>query len=84
MNSIWVQLTEEQIEHFNGLQVTHIYRQVYSSTNDFTLVEKICQERPNVCSPEDNRVEINIYDKESDEPGKIKKDLEVFIKPRGY
>lgn len=84
MSGIWVQLTEERVEHFNRLQVIHSYRQVYSSTIDFALAEKICQERPDVCSPEDNRVEVNIRDKESDEPGKIKKDLELFIKPREY
>lgn len=80
----WVGLTETQVEHFNKLQVIHSHRQVYSFTNDFDLVEKICQERPEVCSPEDGRVEVNIYDKESDEPDKIKKDLELIVKPREY
>jgi hypothetical protein len=83
-DGLWVGITEAQVEYFNTLQAIHSYRQVYSSTNNFDLVEKICQEQPEVCSPDDKRVEVNTYDKESDELGKIKKDVEVLVKSRSY
>lgn len=78
----WVRLTESDIQRFNELQVISSHRQIYSSTADFSLVEKMCDERPELCSPRDDRVTINLYDKDSDEPGTIKKDLELLIKTR--
>lgn len=78
----WVRLNETQVEHFNRLQVIHSHRQIYSSTDDFELVETVSREKPEVFLPNDDRVTVNLYDKESDEPGKIKKDLELLINPR--
>jgi len=78
-NGRWVALTQADVLRFNELQVISSHRQVFSSTSDFALVEKMCRERPELCSPRENRVTITLHDKTSDEPGKIKKDLELTI-----
>lgn len=75
----WVALTKADIIRFNELQIISSHRQVFSSTGDFALVEAMCKERPELCSARDDRVTINLYDKPSDEPGTIKKDLELTI-----
>jgi hypothetical protein len=78
----WVALTDADIVRFNELQVISSHRQVFSSTGDFALVEALCKQRPDLCSPRQDRVTINLHDKPSDEPGKIKKDLELTIAAR--
>ncbi len=55
-----VSLTAEQVRHCNRLQVTKSYRQVYSPRNDFSFVETICREQPEVCNPNRKRVEITV------------------------
>jgi hypothetical protein len=77
----WVNLTKDDITRFNEFQVINSHRQVFSSTPDFHLVERMCKERPELCSPRENRVTINLFDKASDKPGQIKKDLEMLIAP---
>jgi hypothetical protein len=51
-------LKEENVTYYNDLQVTDSYRWIYSSINDFGLVQEICKERPHVCSPNREKVEI--------------------------
>lgn len=78
----WVSLTQADVRRYNELQVISSHRQVFSSTDDFALVDRMCRERPELSSPREDRVTINLYDKPSDEPGKIKKDLELTIATR--
>jgi hypothetical protein len=52
------------VERYNRLQVLQSYRQVFCSTDSFELARKICDEHPEVCSPNRDTVEVNLYDEE--------------------
>lgn len=41
---------------YNSSQVFQSYRQVYCQSNDFSLAEKICEEVPEACNPDRNRI----------------------------
>lgn len=53
------------VEDLNILQVLQSYRQIYSHTNDFSLVEKICAKYPDVCSPKRERSQISKWEWDS-------------------
>lgn len=52
-------LNLDNVKYYNSLQVDQSYRQIYCSSNDFELALKICEERPEICSSDRDRVEIN-------------------------
>ncbi len=51
-------LTFEDIHYYNGLQVFHSNRLVFCSEDKFELAREICQNSPEVCSEEKNRIEV--------------------------
>ena len=51
-------LNSDNVTHYNSLQVLQSYRQVYCSSHKFDLVEQICNEHPDVCTPNKKRFEI--------------------------
>jgi hypothetical protein len=51
-------LNLDNITHYNSLQVLQSYRQVYCSSQKFGLAEQICNEHPEVCTPNRKRFEI--------------------------
>lgn len=55
-----VRFSEEQVLYCNSLQVKKSYRQVFSSKSDFSFVEGICHEHPEVCDPHRSRVEVTV------------------------
>lgn len=54
-----ISLTNDNVTYYNSLQVYQSYRQVFCNINDFTLVEEICKERPDICSPDRVRIQVN-------------------------
>ena len=52
-------LTINDVEHYNKLQVFNSNRFVFSSDNCFENVKNICQEYPEVCSKDRNRIKIS-------------------------
>jgi hypothetical protein len=46
-------LTKDNVVHYNSLQVLSSYRHVYSRDNDFSLVEKMCQDMPDLTAPQE-------------------------------
>lgn len=70
------------VDHCNELQVINSHRQIFSSTGEFQFVEDMYKSRPDLFAPRDDRVIVNIHDKPSDDPEKIKQDFELLIKPR--
>jgi hypothetical protein len=55
-----VSISEQFVEDSNRRQIVGSHRQVFSKTDDFTQVEKVCDERPEICQPRD-RVEIETF-----------------------
>ncbi len=51
-------LTFEDIRYYNGLQVFHSNRLVFCSEDKFGLAGEICQNYPEVCSEEKNRIQV--------------------------
>lgn len=45
-------LSANQVTYYNRLQVLRSYRQVYSSSDDFSMVEQICQRFQDICDPD--------------------------------
>lgn len=54
-----VNLTSEQVEYYNSLQVRGCERQIYCAENDFDLVREMCERWPDLCSAERRRVGAN-------------------------
>lgn len=52
-------LNAENVIYYNSLQVSQSYRRVYSIRNQFALAQMICDQNPEVCSPDRTRVEVN-------------------------
>jgi hypothetical protein len=46
-----IALSSDKVMRYNGFQVFESYRQLYCSSNDFSLAEEICDKFPQVCSP---------------------------------
>ena len=53
-----VALTEAQVVRFNKMQVAQSTRHVFCPDADFEVAERVCRERPEVCSPDRERVEV--------------------------
>jgi hypothetical protein len=47
-----------RVEHYNAMQVVESQRWVFSPTNDFTVAERVCSERPELRDPQRKRVEV--------------------------
>lgn len=48
-NRMYIELKDkEQIQRFNQLQVVESYRCIYSSCEDFSLAQRMCQEHPDL------------------------------------
>lgn len=54
-----ISLTDDNMTYYNSLQVFQSYRQIYCPTDSFALVEQICREQPDVCSPDRDRVQVS-------------------------
>jgi len=52
-------LNEDNVTFYNWLQVSRSERQVYCSTSDFALAEKLCRERPHLRDPKRQQVWVN-------------------------
>jgi len=52
-------LTSDNVTYLNSLQVMQSYRQVYCSAPTFDLVEQVCIEHPNLCSPDRYKIQVN-------------------------
>jgi hypothetical protein len=50
------------VRSYNELQVMQSYRQVYCSTRDFDIADAICNAQPEVCSPDQERVQVNTWE----------------------
>jgi hypothetical protein len=48
------------VEHYNSLQVLRSYRQVYCEAKEFEQAEGVCRRHPEVCTPERDRLQIDI------------------------
>lgn len=53
-----IQLTDDNVTYYNSLQVFQSHRQVYCPTDSFALAEQVCRERPDVCSPDRDRIQV--------------------------
>jgi hypothetical protein len=50
----------EKVEALNRCQVEQSHRHVFSSTGDFTMAQRVCEENPSVCDPARQTVEITV------------------------
>lgn len=82
MDRRWVEMEPNDVDHCNELQIINSHRQIFSSTGDFQFAEDTYKSRPDLFASRDDRVIVNIHDKPSDDPEKIKQDFELLIKPR--
>jgi hypothetical protein len=48
------------VEHYNKLQTLKSYRQVYCEMPQFEHTENVCRRHPEVCSPDRDRLQVNI------------------------
>lgn len=55
-------LDAEYVERYNRLQVEQSHRQVFCSTSDFDLAAKMCEENPQLSSPDRSDVSIRVQD----------------------
>lgn len=53
-----VTLKAEGIKYYNSLQVFQSYRQIYCPSDKFTLAKRICNEHPELSTPDRTRVEV--------------------------
>ncbi|NPA93099.1 MAG: DUF4238 domain-containing protein [Chloroflexi bacterium] len=52
---------DAQVKYYNRLQVINAFRQVYCSSQHFSLAEEVCEQTPNLCDPNRQRVEVEQY-----------------------
>jgi len=51
-------LDADNVTYYNCLQVFQSYRQLYCPSNEFSLAEGICNEHPEVCTPDRTRIQV--------------------------
>jgi hypothetical protein len=52
-------LPPEQVERYNTMQVMCSTKYVFCQKNDFALAKRICDERPDICNPDRERVRVD-------------------------
>jgi hypothetical protein len=65
-NNRLISLTSDDVDYYNSLQLYNSNRQIFCSQNMFKLAREICQQKPEVCSQNINRLQIRITDTQSD------------------
>src|SRR5205823_6027358 len=51
----YLPLDQEDVKHYNSLQVLDSYRQIYSPIGDFHFAAELCAEHPEACTPKSTR-----------------------------
>lgn len=68
-------LIPDNVVYLNSQQAVQCYQFVYAPTNDFTLVDELRQQRPELFRPDRNRVEVVA-------PARLKRGTSGFTPPR--
>ncbi len=62
LEGVPVRLHPSAVERYNRLQVLQSYRQVYCSANSLELAYRVCDEHPELCSPNRESTKVNIHE----------------------
>lgn len=54
-----VSLNSENVSYYNSLQISQSHRQIYCSSEEFDLAKRICNEHPEICVANRDRLQVN-------------------------